>query len=223
MTAVAHRVCLPFSQEAAPAGRLGLPLSSIGSGWTLFRRVAEEATAKREPHADAARDTLIKLLAPPGWIPESAGTTSILAALLTACGDDSGAPSAAEAAAEARAWHNRERVGAAVSDLVGGLFSSHPLQALGALLQVWDTASAAARARARAASGAAGGPPLGALPGPCRAVLRQLDSIAAQSGDGGGRLLARCAEMVTQAVRRRRGDAGQRLKYSEEAAVHAAG
>jgi hypothetical protein len=78
--------------------------------------------------SDEAIETLIKLLVPPGWIPEADGTTSVIGALLMTWGE--GGMEVPPGGA------NQKRVRGSVLRLICWLFGAYPLQTLAAILHV---------------------------------------------------------------------------------------
>ena len=146
----------------APSGlvRADMHLPSRGSGWSGSLGWIMYGSGKSSDEGGASQDdgsmeTLLKLLAPPGWIPEAAGTSSVLAALLSvwgpACpGWSAGAADTARAAAgggwrrwgeeedNGRRWENQGRLRRGLLDLLRWLVSLYPLQTTAAFVQVWD-------------------------------------------------------------------------------------
>jgi hypothetical protein len=124
-------------------------------GWIMYGggKSSDEGAASLD---DGCMETLLKLLAPPGWIPEAAGTSSVLAALLSVWGPTCPAPWAAGAGDKGRPaagvgwrcwgeeedkrrrWENQGRLRRGLLDLLRWLVSVYPLQTTAAFVQVWD-------------------------------------------------------------------------------------
>ena len=117
---------------------------------------------------DSGIEAMLKLLAPAGWIPQSAGTCSVMGALLSVWGPSPPASSKdfilAAASGGSHAIHhsrmgsqaachftttwveNQGKVRRSLIRLIHGLLAAYPMQTLAAFLQVWETQCALARA-----------------------------------------------------------------------------
>ena len=170
-------------------------------GWIMYGggKSSDEGAASLD---DGCMETLLKLLAPPGWIPEAAGTSSVLAALLSVWGptcpapwaagaDDKGRPAAGvgwrclgKEEDKRRRWENQGRLRRGLLDLLRWLVSVYPLQTTAAFVQVWDAHTSPAVFRPDAL-------PPRPHPASSHADFSAPDTRAVGAGDQAGRTRAR--------------------------------